>query len=87
MSNYDQDSFFLKTKVVRNVNAKNDVVHSGATIRASFTQLGDEKYLLVTTQKSQDSYASLGMSYAYFGIGRSTNYIEQFTVGTIVYNK
>ena len=87
MSNYDQDSFFLKTKVVRNVNAKNDVVQSGATIRASFTQLGDEKYLLVTTQKSQDSYACLGMSYAYFGIGRSTNYIEQFTVGTMVYNK
>lgn len=87
MTNYDQDSFFLKTKVVRHMNAKNDIVLSGATVRASFTQLGDEKYILVGTQRSQESYANLGISYAYFGIGRSNNYIEAFTVGTIVYGK
>ena len=87
MANYDQDSFFLKTKVVRDIEAKNDIVLSGATIRASFTQLGDEKYILVGTQRSQESYANLGVSYAYFGIGRSNNYIEAFTVGIIVYGK
>ena len=87
MTNYDQDSFYLKTKVVRHFKAKNDIVLSGATIRASFTQLGDEKYILVGTQKSQESYANLGLSYSYFGIGRSNNYIETFTVGTIVYGK
>ena len=87
MSNYIQDSFFLKTKVVRSMDAKNDVVLSGATIRASFTQLGDEKYILVGTQRSQEAYANLGISYAYFGIGRSNNYIEAFTVGTIVHGK
>ena len=87
MTNYDQDSFFLKTKVVRDIEAKNDIVLSGATIRAAFTQLGDEKYILVGTQRSQESYANLGISYAYFGIGRSNNYIETFTLGTIVYGK
>lgn len=87
MSNYDQDSFFLKTKVVRHMDAKNDVVLSGATVRASFTQLADEKYILVGTQRSQESYANLGVSYAYFGIGRSNNYIEAFTVGAIVHGK
>lgn len=87
MSNYDQDSFFLKTKVVRHMEAKNDIVLSGATIRAAFTQLGDEKYILVGTQRSQEGYANLGISYAYFGIGRSNNYIEAFTLGTIVNGK
>lgn len=87
MSNFNQDSFFLKTKVVRNVNAKNDVLHSGATIRAAFTQFKDENYILVGTQKSQESFANLGISYAYFGIGRSTNYIEKFTVGAMIQNK
>ncbi|CAI2359898.1 unnamed protein product [Moneuplotes crassus] len=87
MTNYDQDSFYLKTKVVRHLEAKNDIVLSGATIRASFTQLGDEKYILVGTQRSQDSYANLGVSYSYFGIGRSNNYIEAFTVGAVVYGK
>ncbi|CAI2359811.1 unnamed protein product [Moneuplotes crassus] len=87
MSNYDQDSFYLKAKVVRHTNAKNDIVLSGATVRASFTQLGDEKYILVGTQRSQESYANLGVSYSYFGIGRSNNYIEAFTVGAIIYGK
>lgn len=87
MSNYDQDSFFLKTKVVSHIDNKADIVMSGATIRASFTQLGDEKYILVGTQRSQESYANLGLSYVYFGIGRSNNYIEAFTVGTLVSEK
>lgn len=87
MANYDQDSFYLKTKVVRSFKAKNDIVLSGATIRASFTQLGDEKYILVGTQRSQESYSNLGLTYSYFGIGRSNNYIEAFTVGAIVYGK
>ena len=60
---------------------------SGSTIRASFTQLGDEKYILVGTQRSQESYSNLGLAYAYFGIGRSNNYIEAFTVGSIVFGK
>lgn len=87
MTNYDRDSFFLKTKVVRHMDHKNDIVLSGATIRASFTQLGDEKYILVGTQRSQEAYANLGVSYAYFGIGRSNNYIEAFTVAGIIYGK
>ena len=87
MTNYDQDSFFLKTKVVRHIDTKADVVMSGSTIRASFTQLGDEKYILVGTQRSQESYSNLGLAYAYFGIGRSNNYIEAFTVGSIVFGK
>lgn len=44
LNNYDKDAFFIKARVVNAKGVKNDFSYSGATVRAIFTDLDDEKY-------------------------------------------
>lgn len=51
-----------------------------ASYRCVLTDLSDRKYVAVAGSAGQSAYHSLQSPYAHFGIGRSNNFIEQFTV-------
>ena len=55
---------------------------TGVSYRFVVTDLDDNKYVTVGTQKYQQSYNSLQLPYALLGIGRSNNYIETFYAAT-----
>jgi len=60
-----------------------DVV-TGPSFRAVITDLDDRKEVIIGSQLTQSSYLSLQLPYAYVGVGRSNNYVEQFTAGYAV---
>jgi len=89
------DSYFIKAKMInQNSNAAEDSEISGlgaTVIGASFryvaTDSNFEKVVRVASLQPQQSYHSLLLPYVYNGVGRSTNYIEQFNVAYSINDK
>ncbi len=50
----------------------------GPSFRCVGTDLSDNKHVLIGSQQFQQSYNALLMPYAYIGVGRSNNYVENF---------
>ena len=79
-NNYVRDTFFIKALMLNSYKSYGDVV-IGPSFRAVITDLNDEKKVVIGSQLTQSSYHSLQLPYAYVGVGRSNNYVEQFTAG------
>lgn len=82
-NNYIRDTFFIKALMLNSYKSYGDVV-VGPSFRAIITDLNDEKKVVIGSQLTQSSYHSLQLPYAYVGVGRSNNYVEQFTAGYAV---
>lgn len=78
-ANYNFDSFFLKSE-----NFMKQYWYStfiiGTTYRFITTNLDGSRRLDVAQQNSQTNSLCLSLPYAFIGIGRSNNYIENFHV-------
>lgn len=94
-NNMNYDSYFIKAMMINQDSAaaeETEIRGLGATvIGASFryvaTDSNFEKVVRVASLQPQQSYHSLLLPYVYNGIGRSTNYIEQFNVAYSINNK
>jgi integrin alpha FG-GAP repeat containing protein 1 len=82
-NNYVRDTFFIKALMLNSYKRYGDVV-VGPSFRAIITDLNDQKKVVIGSQLTQSSYHSLQLPYAYIGVGRSNNYVEQFTAGYAV---
>ena len=78
-NNYIYDVFFLKsvTLLVKNFFVTNEL---GANYRYIATNLDGSRRMDVSFQGIQTSDLFLNLPYAFLGIGRSNNYIENFHV-------
>lgn len=77
-NNIDRTQFFLKARMLTD-----DIVGtavSGATFKCVLTDLDDEKFIATSGQTGQTAFHSLASPYTHFGIGRSNNFVEKFTV-------
>ncbi len=52
---------------------------TGANYRIIVTDLNDQKFVVIGSQLTQNSYNAIQMPYSYLGVGRSNNYVETFT--------
>lgn len=53
----------------------------GVTTQWLFTDIDGHKHVKISNQKYQYNYKIMQLPYAYTGLGRTNNYLEQFTVG------
>jgi integrin alpha FG-GAP repeat containing protein 1 len=78
-NNYNYDAFFIKSVTLR---AKERFVANelGTNYRFISTNLDGSRRMDISYQSAQSSDLTLNLPYAYIGIGRSNNYIENFQV-------
>ena len=50
----------------------------GPSYRFVVTDMEDQKLIMIGSQRFQSGYMSLQLPYAFIGIGRSNNYVENF---------
>ncbi len=78
-NNYNYDSFFLKS--INTYNQENfNQISIGTSYRYIATSLDGSRRMDVSFHQAQLNSLSLCMPFAYIGIGRSNNYIENFEV-------
>ena len=78
-NNYNFDSFFLKSMNSLD-SKKNAGISIGNTYRYIATNLDGSRRMDVSNQGVQFNNISLNLPYAFIGIGRSNNYVENFHV-------
>lgn len=78
-NNYIYDAFFLKSTTLQ---AKNNFPTSeiGTNYRYIVTNLNGERRMDVSFQAAQNGANCLALPYAFIGIGRTNNYVENFAV-------
>jgi len=84
-NNIDRTAFFLKARMISDSKVGTPV--SEASYRCVLTDLNDVKFVAVSGSSGQTAYHSLNTPYSHVGIGRSNNFIEQFTVSNFVNGK
>ncbi|WRT66340.1 uncharacterized protein IL334_003295 [Kwoniella shivajii] len=94
-NNFYHDAFFLKAQVLNGAcegkceptdggkpyNALG-VSYSGATYKFTVLNTAGHRVAQQVAQLPQTGYQSLNAPYAYFGLGRTNNYIEKLFIGT-----
>lgn len=77
-NNIDRTSFFLKARMISDQTVGTPI--SEASYRCVLTDLSEGKFIAVAGSPGQTGFHSLMSPYSHVGIGRSNNFIEQFTV-------
>lgn len=93
-NNFENDAFFLKTLGLNGVCPEwcptspkfpdpkpYGVNYVGGVFKYTYTDLSGNTILATGTQLPQSSYLALHTPYILFGLGRTSNYIEQFFYG------
>mmetsp|Transcript_19232 Transcript_19232/g.22256 ORF Transcript_19232/g.22256 Transcript_19232/m.22256 type:complete len:209 (-) Transcript_19232:21-647(-) len=79
-NNFARDSYYISAAIYTSYsNAFGSQVY-GASARGIYTTLSDKKYAFVANQITRTSFCNLQPPVAEYVIGRSNNYIEDFTV-------
>ena len=82
-NNMDRTPFFLKAHTITNSSLGS--AHTGVSYRCVVSSVADGKYIAVAGSPGQTAYQALQLPFSHVGIGRSNNFIEQFTV--VIYNE
>jgi len=77
-NNFERDNFYLKTRMISDERIAATVF--GASVRCVLTSLNDSKYIVQGSHSTQTSFHALQVPYQSIGIGRSNNFIEQYTI-------
>ena len=75
---YLDDVFFMKAQGLVDTNYGG--IYFGAAFQVIITDLDGAKFVVSATQMNQNSYSPLQLPYAFFGVGRSNNFLEHLTV-------
>lgn len=90
-NNVVTDNFFVKALSVSSELRKSQNVYNDYTMGTSYrfiiTDMTDTKLVTVSSQRYQSGYMSLQLPYAFIGIGRSNNYVENFYSASAVDGK
>ena len=79
-NNYSRDSYYLTAATFTGGEESFGSKPYGVSYRGIFTTLSDKKQPFVTHQLTRTSFAALQSPIATYVIGRSNNYIEDFTL-------
>lgn len=79
-NNIDRTPFFLKVHTISESTLGSAV--PSASYRCVVSSVSDGKFIAVAGSAGQTAYQSLQLPFSHVGIGRSNNFIEQFTVAT-----
>jgi len=79
-NNYSRDSYYISASTyTHSTSSYGDKVH-GINYRGIYTSLSDHKHAFMSQQLTRTSYAALQDTMGSYAIGRSNNYIEDFTL-------
>ena len=81
-NNIDMSNFFIKVRMISDESVATQVM--SASMRCVVTLLNDKKIVVTGGHTGQNSYHSLQAPFTFIGIGRSNNFIEEFSIA--VYN-
>ena len=77
-NNIDISNFFIKVRMITDELVANSV--SSASYRCVITQLNDKKIVVAGGASGQGAYHGLQTPFTFIGMGRSNNFIEEFSV-------
>lgn len=78
-NNIDKGNYFLKVRMVTDEATFSSV--NSAAMRMVTTRLSDKKIIVQAGNSGQSAFHSLAPPFNHVGIGKSNNFIEQFTIG------
>ena len=78
-NNIDRGNFFLKARMVSDEATYSAI--NEAAMRMVTTRLSDKKMVVQSGNSGQSAYHALQAPFNHVGIGKSNNFIEQFTIG------
>ena len=81
-NNIDMSNFYIKVRMITDEASATQVM--AASMRCVVTLLNDRKIVVTGGHTSQTSYHGLQAPFTFIGIGRSNNFIEEFSIA--VYN-
>ena len=84
-NNNNYDTFFLKS-IDTKIKSKFFGITQGTTYRYIVTNLDGSRRMDISYQSAQMNALALQMPFAFIGVGRSNNYIENFQVITVSYS-
>ena len=79
-NNYSRDSYYVTSTAYTHHSSSYGIKPHGVFCRGIYTTLSDTKHVFVSQQLIRTSYGALEDPVAKFAIGRSNNYIEDFTL-------
>lgn len=79
-NNYSKDSYYISSSVYTAGSGNFGSHVYGVCVRGIYTTLSDSKYPFVANQITRTSFGALEPPNAVYVIGRSNNYIEDFTL-------
>ena len=77
-NNIDMSNYFIKVRMITDEILATQVM--SASMRCVVTLLNDKKIVVTGGHTSQNSYHSLIAPFTFIGIGRSNNFIEEFSI-------
>ena len=77
-NNIDMSNYFIKVRMISDETLATQVM--SASMRCVVTLLNDKKIIVTGGHTSQNAYHSLQAPFTFIGIGRSNNFIEEFSI-------
>lgn len=77
-NNIDMSNFYIKVRMISDETVASQVM--SASMRCVVTLLNDRKIVVQGGHTSQNAYHSLQAPFTFIGIGRSNNFIEEFSI-------
>lgn len=77
-NNFERDNFFIKSRMIS--DEKIGTTLGAASVRCVLTNLNDNKFIVQGSMANNGGFHSLPLPYMHTGVGRSNNFIEQYTI-------
>jgi integrin alpha FG-GAP repeat containing protein 1 len=77
-NNIDRNAFFVKARLISDQHTGTPILD--ASYRCILTDVNESKFVAVAGHPGQNAFGALMAPFAHIGIGRSNNFVEQFTV-------
>ena len=77
-NNIDMSNYFIKVRMISDEQVGTQVM--SASMRCVVTLLNDKKVIVTGGHTSQNAYHGLQAPFTFIGIGRSNNFIEEFSI-------
>ena len=79
-NNYNEDSYYVSASIHTTSSSAYGQKVYGVNCRAIYTSLSDDGHTFTSQQLTRSSYGALEEGIAVYEIGRSNNFVEDFTV-------
>ena len=81
-NNLQESMFFIKARMLTDEKIGSPL--RGASFKAVLTGVNDDKFIVQGSDPAQSSFGAISVPNVLIGVGKSNNFVEQFTVATFL---